>query len=232
MQFSIQPRRTAVMLSLIALVLALTGIALTAYEWHLGVNNTYVVYHATQIFSLTHEGNIPTWYSSLLLFGVAVLSFVIARSTEKPAWGWWGLALLFLYLTLDEAAAIHETFTGPMRRAFDLDGYLHFGWVVVGVPFVLVMAAVFIPFVLRLPRYTQRTITAAAVVYLGGALGIEMISANLWSLNDGTSLLYSAVGTVEELCEMLGAIIMIYGLLHYIQRHIGTVTLVFGKPPA
>jgi hypothetical protein len=223
-------RRFVVALSLMACLLAILGIGFTAYEWSLGVNNTYWAYQASEIFSLTHEGNVPTWFSTLLLVSVAGLSVMIALCQTEARTGWWGLGGLFLYLSIDEAAALHETFTTPLREALNLGGYLYFGWVLVGVPFVLIMALLFLPFVWQLPRRTQITIVIAAMLYLIGALGIEVISANLWYQNDGTSLLYSAIGTVEEFCEMQGVIVLLYGLLHYIEEHIGSVQFVFYPP--
>lgn len=219
--------RFVLTLSVLACLLALLGIGFTAYEWSLGVENTYWAYQASEIFSLTHEGNVPTWFSTLLLVSVAGLSAVIALCQPVNRIGWWGLSWLFLYLSIDEAAALHETFTTPMREALDLGGYLYFGWVVIGVPFVLLMTVLFVPFVWKLPRHTQMSIVIAATIYLTGALGIEVISANLWYQNDGTSLLYSAIGTVEEFFEMQGVIVLLYGLLHYIDRHIGRIQLIF-----
>ena len=220
-------------LVIIAIVLAILGIAITAYEWSLGVNNTYWVLQAGELFNLTHEGNIPTWYSSILLFSSCILAGLIACSKaynkEKWVWHWRAFSLLFLYLTLDEASAIHEIFTAPMREIFGVGGYLHFAWLIVGVPVAIIVGTFFLPFVLHLPRHTKMSTVASAIVYLGGAVVVEAISANVYYLNEGTSLLFTAIGTVEELLEMLGVIILIYGLLTYFENTIDTVSISLGN---
>lgn len=228
------PRRRIVAgLVVIAVTLAVVGIGFTAYEWSLGVNNTYWALQASELFSLNHEGNIPTWFASTLLFSAAVLGVIIAHTQavrqEKWVWHWRAFAVLFTYLTLDEASAIHEIFTSPLREALNTGGYLHFAWLIVGVPFVVLMGILFIPFVLRLPHHTRNSMIVAAFVYLSGAVVVEAISANQYYLNDGTSLLFSAIGTVEELLEMLGVIILLNGLLAYSGRVVGAVTLSIGE---
>jgi hypothetical protein len=41
------------------------------------------------------------------------------------------------------------------------------------------------------------------------------VGANKWYEEGGTSLTFSAIGTVEEFCEMLGLVVFIYALLSY-----------------
>lgn len=224
-------KRIALILWALAALLCILSVALKAYEWQLGVNNTYWVYQINDLFSVDQEGNIATWYNAMLWFIPAVLSLMIAcfHLQQKDRWRfhWLGLALLFFYLTLDEAAAIHETFTVPLRETLSLGGYLYFAWLLVGIPFTLIVIAVFGQFVLALPGWTKLLFVLAGLIYVGGAVGIEAISANEWYLHDGPTLLYSVINAFEEFFEMSGLVILIYALLRYSADHFKEIIVRF-----
>ena len=229
----IRPIRFVLVLTLIALALAVISWAVVAYEWSLGVDNTYWVAEASSLFNVTFEGNVPTWYTSLLMLIAAFLSLLIATYTiqKQLRWRihWVGLMLLFFYLSLDEAAAIHEIFTSPTREAFNTSGYLHFSWILVGVPVAIGIALLFLPFVLNLPAKTRNAFLLAGVIYLLGAVGVETIGANMWYETDGlVTPRYTAVGGVDEFLEMFGVILTIYGLLVYLDTQISNINIQFG----
>lgn len=220
-------KRIPPLLSLISLVLCVLGLSFTAYEWSLDVHNTYWAKQLSEFFNVSYEANLPSWYSAFLLLCAAVLSAVIARRAQQDRRQWTALALLFFYLTLDEAAVIHEMLTTPLRESLHLGGYLYFSWVLVGLPLALIVALLFLPFVRRMPAHTRRSLLAAGLVYLSGAVLVDAIGANLWAANDGVSLLYWAVGTLEEFLEMQGVIIAIYGLLRYLAAAAVTLEIRF-----
>jgi hypothetical protein len=229
--FQLPAKRIALILWAIALLLSILSVALKAYEWSLGVNNTYWVYQINDLLSVDQEGNIPAWYNAMLWFIATILSTIIAQFQfqQENQWRkyWAGLSLLFLYLTLDEASAIHELFTVPLREILNTGAYLYFAWLLVGIPFALLMIAIFGLFVLALPRQTKALFILAGLIFLIGAVGIEAISANEWYLHDGPTLLYSTINAFEEFFEMTGLVILIYGLLSYIASHIQEVNLRF-----
>src|SRR5690606_22420776 len=92
-------------------------------------------------------------------------------------------------------------------------GFLEFGWLLVGIPLVILFGLAYLRFWLHLPGPTRRLFAIAAGLYIGGAIFIESISANFYSQDEGASFRYLAVATVEELCEMLGVVVLIYALL-------------------
>jgi len=85
-------------------------------------------------------------------------------------------------------------------------------------------------FVFQLPASTRTKLLMAAVVYLGGALVVEGISANQWSMDGGMSMRYLAIATIEELMEMIGAVLFIYTMLDTIVQH--NYTFTFESSPA
>jgi hypothetical protein len=231
--FRFSPKAIALVLTVIALILAIVSWAVVAYEWSLGVDNNYWVAEASSLFNVTFEGNVPTWYTTLLFLVGALFSLLITgyalQNQSKWRFHWIGLTLLFLYLSLDEAAAVHEMFTTPTREAFNTTGYLYFSWMLVGIPAAIIVALVFLPFVLSLPQYTRIAFFLAGFVFLIGSVGVETIGAKIWYENGQLATPnYVAVGGVEEFLEMFGVILAIYGLLAYLQSTVGTITLYFG----
>jgi hypothetical protein len=217
----IAPRKIALVLGAISVFLAILSITVKVIEWNAGVNNTYWLFQTVELLDMNLEGNLPTWYTTLLLITCAVLLVIITmviRVTQGEMLFHWGLlSAIFTYLSLDEAAALHERLSIPLEDSLHLSGYLTFGWVVAGIIFVIVVGILYLPFLLRLPARTRWLFILAAVLYVGGAIGIESVSAKQWSLDEGLSLRYSAIGTLEEFCEMLGAVIFIYALLDYLR---------------
>ncbi len=230
MELIISPKRIALALSGFSLYLCLHSIIGKAIEYAVGANSTYFIYHVVRLFNVNRESNIPTWYTSMMLLVCAVLIAAIARTekakSENYIRRWWGLALIFLCLSIDEAAAIHEKLTIPLQESLNLGGYLYFAWVLVGIPLVVVFALTYFTFVLHLPQRTRNLFFLAGLLYIGGALGIELIGANRWYIDDGTSLPYSAIATIEELLEMLGIVVLIYALLSYIASSVESLRIV------
>jgi hypothetical protein len=237
--FTIRPRRIAVILWLIAIGLCLTSITFKAIEWNLRSSN-YAIYSLSGLFNVNRETTIPTFFSALLLLSCAVLLALSTRVAFREhalvrdplRWFWAGLTVIFTYLALDEAAEIHEIFTTPLEENLSLEGHLFFGWVLVGMAFVVIIGIPYSYFIFKLPSKTRLLVIASAAIYIGGALGVEMISANIWYEGEGTSLRYSAVGTLEEFMEMSGIILFSYTLLRHLSHHMSKISLYFGENPA
>ena len=221
---NISPRKVAIVLGSIAILLALQSIyAEYVLSNILGMESDTAPARLLDLFSVNLEESLPTWYSSTNLFVAACLLAWIALGKREQAGSdrrsWAGLALIFLYLSMDEGAAIHESFSGPLQDAFSTSGFLEFGWIILGIPLVILFGTVYFRFWLRLNSPTQPLFAIAGLLYVGGAIGIESISANQYSIDGGSSFLYLAIATLEELCEMLGVVVFIYALLDYLKRH-------------
>ncbi|MCB0034443.1 MAG: hypothetical protein KDE51_10510 [Anaerolineales bacterium] len=219
-EFNLNPRKISLALGLVALYLA-TQSLINEYilENVLGNARGEISSALLDLFSVNAEETIPTWYATLLLFTAAGLLFLIAalkKKKEQPyARHWFGLAAIFLYLSMDEGAVIHEIASDVIEARFETSGYLTFPWVALFVPLVIVFALVYLRFLFHLPANTRYLFTAAGLLYVGGAAGIEVISANVYG-ESGITFTYLAIATVEELCEMLGVVVFIYALLDYI----------------
>ncbi|MEH1834454.1 MAG: hypothetical protein V7L29_20850 [Nostoc sp.] len=204
-------------LSVIVICLTLAGV-LSGYFWL-----SKFPFPASKwfydLFSLNGELNIPAWYSSFsLLFCSALLKAITAIKTKDRYFVYWKtLYLIFFYLSLDEAFSFHEILIIPsLRESLHLNPIFYETWVIPGVILVGVFAFKYLKFLLHLPYNTRYLFLIAAVVYVGGALGMEMVGG-LLRVDFGRRSLIALTGIiVEEFLEMVGIVIFIYALLAYL----------------
>ena len=183
------------------------------------------------------EGNIPTWFSSILLFLCAERAWQVASAARASGdrWHrhWRGLSVIFAYLSLDELVQLHEQVVVPLRESLSLGGALRFAWVVVAVPLVVAFAIVYLRFLMAQPRWTRVAFIVSGVVYVGAAVGMEMIGALVVTAFGFQSLLYSAASGIEEGAEMLGAVLFLGALTVALTRmQHGTPATNATAPPA
>jgi hypothetical protein len=220
------PRRTfAALLSIILLLVALSTIGQVAKH----------AYGHTQLkglvplFYVDLEASVPTWYSSIALLVAAALLAVHAigrwQTNERFAWRWAALAVVFCGLSADEVAMLHEYPIEPLRQALGLSGYLYYGWVLLGALFAIGVAVFFWQPLRTLPLKTQAMLIAAAVIFLGGAVGVEMLSGEWADQHGEENLTYALIVTAEEFCEMLGVAVFITALVADLHQRFGSVEL-------
>jgi hypothetical protein len=183
---------------------------------------------AVPIFSLSYEQNIPTWYSSSLLLACSLLLFLIASATKRAGDPhvnhWRGLALGFLYISLDEVASLHE-YTGWLK----LGGLLYFSWVIPAAVVVIVIGVSYLKFLKHLPGPTRARFLIAGAIYVGGAVGMEL-PLGYWTERHGTNNFgYAAIDWVEESLEILGLTLFLLSLIDYLG--LKRVRLGFATPP-
>jgi hypothetical protein len=173
-----------------------------------------------QQFYVDNEINVPTWYSSTLLLASAFLAGFIAlvdSQNRSRCRRWVGLAAMFVVLSMDETASMHETVNSTLRDAFGFGGVWYFAWLVPGVVAVAVVGFVYLGFVWRLPRRTRRIVVVAGVTFLVGAVGMEMVGG-VWADAHGVeNLRYGLMTSLEEVLEMLGVSLFIYGLMVHLE---------------
>jgi hypothetical protein len=105
-----------------------------------------------------------------------------------------------------------------LRDHFHFSGLLYFAWVV---PYALVLTAfgiLYLPFVWALPPQSRVLFVAAGIVFVSGAMGMELLGGRELERYGGT-LLYAMYYTIEEAMEMGGILLFIYALLDYIATH-------------
>jgi hypothetical protein len=173
------------------------------------------------------EGSIPSWYSGSILLISAVLLLIIAihRHLQQGRFRrqWILLSGIFLIFSLDEIASLHEGVSNFMtQQSIEI---LQLGWTIPAVIFVAVVGLWYTPFILNLPQETRRLFIAAALLYVTGALGLEIVERLLLELYSLQSVLLIAGNHLQDLFEMLGVSVFIYALLNYIRKHMNPLHL-------
>jgi hypothetical protein len=174
-------------------------------------------------FDLNGEGNVPTWYATTMLFLAALMLAYIAAEKQKTrdrfAPNWWFLAAVFVFLSLDEAAGIHDMVDKMLHDHFHPGGVLYYAWVVPWSCAALVVLITSARFLANLPRTTRRAFIIAGVIYVGGAVGIELFEAMLDDVN-GSRVVVAGLVFVEEMMEMAGVAAFVSALAAYIVNYI------------
>ena len=132
---------------------------------------------------------------------------------------------MFAYLTADEYLHLHEMLTAPMRRLLHVDGLLHYAWVVPYAFIGIVLLFTLWSFLRRLPRRVVRNMLIAGAVYVGGAMGLEMVGGKVDTLFGAHSLALVLLSTVEEGLEMVALTLFIGVLIDYLRGHRPDTTL-------
>jgi hypothetical protein len=185
------------------------------------------------MMSLDGENNIPALFSTALLCSAALLLLLVAmlarRERSADTSKWMILSAGFALMALDEALALHEHLIEPMRALLGGErlGIFFFAWVIPAILLVGALAVFFLPFLFRLPRPTAIAFVAAGAIYVGGALGVELIEG-WWREGHGhRNLVYHALVSTEEGMEMVGVIIFIRALLVHLAAQFGEVRFDF-----
>jgi hypothetical protein len=203
---------------LLGLLIAFEAILVAAYLVPVLSSPTYT---SLALFDLDSESSIPVWFSAVQLFAIAAgclaLGDLALRYGSPHAWFPLLAATAFCYLSVDEAAAIHEKIT---RHTSHIGWVPRFRggygtWVFVYVPLLLVGIAACLRPIKSWVRHhagPTRWFVTGGAVFFGGAVGLEVASyvseVGLWSKR-----LHRLQIAAEELLEMLGASLMLFGVL-------------------
>lgn len=197
----------------VLVILSLTGLIGVYYQFFLNYR---------RLVEMEQEQSIPTWFAGFLLFVLAILAGLIAHEHQQKAKPyaryWFLLSILFLGMSLDEIATLHEKLI--MLRVFiNGDGLFFFSWVIVGLIFIVVFVGLFWRFVAHLPAQVRRWFIIGFTIFFAGAVGVEMLGGWLRSTYPDAITEYLLLTVVEETMEKAGAILLIYALLLYLRDH-------------
>lgn len=176
-----------------------------------------------RIFELGAEDNIPTHFSALLiLLSALLLTFIFFAEKKVDSWSksyWLILALGFFFMAGDEAYQVHEKLIDPVQNMLSAErfGIFYFAWVIPYFILVLTLGIYFFRFLKNISPQTRNYFLAAATLYLGGAIGVELIGGFYFELHGPDNFTYNMIQTVEESLEITGLIIFVWALLKMIE---------------
>ena len=227
MEVTVHQTRVQRFLIDIIAVVALAGLAVEIAQNSLGLDDPYDL---VDLFSLSYEANVPTWLSASMHATSAILLALVAsgkRQIGAPfVRHWWGLSIVFAYISIDEFVTLHE----GMNAWFDLSGALYFGWVIPATILVSVFVLSYWRFLAHLPWITRFRFIRAGAVFVGGAMGVELILGYWTDLHGSDNLGYALIDWVEETMEMAGVGLFISALVAVLANQTGQVRLIAGPP--
>ncbi len=161
-------------------------------------------------FHLDKEANIPTWYSTILLFAVSFSSYLIYYFQnkipgEKKRFSkfWLNFSLVYCFFSLDEAARIHELidkmisvkwiyFFAPFAAAFFIYCFIYFSTVNPG------------------NKILRNWMIGGLIIYALGGMGFEAIDHIFRPL---PPLIQNLEYAFEEGLEMIGTSMVLTGCI-------------------
>jgi len=209
---------TAIILLSVTGILAIAHISLNLMPW---ITQHREIWRLVKIFDLTYERNIPAIFSTFLL---VCASFLLGRIAYRKfqvkdhfSLHWPILSLIFILLALDEFQEIHEGIDDLIKNTFNSETLFAQNWVYSGLIIITLFSLFYWKFFTHLPSFTRRGIFLSGVIYVGSALGLEIIGSAYVETYGLLEFPYLFLTTLEETLEMIGIIIFIYTLMAYLE---------------
>ena len=168
-------------------------------------------------FNPSAEQTVGAWLTASVLLACGLLLFAVAAGarTAGGRYGgrWRALGAIFVFLSADEAIALHEQLGDWIAGRIRTGGPFLWAWVIPYAAFALAVAAAYLPLLRDLPRADRRRFLAAGALYVGGALVLEMVQAGITDARDRGGGPVAVLALGEEAAELVGAILFLHALL-------------------
>jgi hypothetical protein len=214
----LQPKKIFFFLGFITILLVLMSIVAQYAKYQFGFPTEFA-----SEFYLEAEDNLPTFFSTVILSLSSLLLGIIGalKKNERDRFSlhWLSLSVIFLCVSIGEATGLHERLSSLISDLLGGPGWSIFNRVILGIAIVLVISISYLRFLLHLPYEIKRLFFLAVTLYLGGAIGLELIGWMYYDFPGGQNLTYSIISTLEEAFEMTGTLVFIYAQLIYISRY-------------
>lgn len=136
------------------------------------------------------------------------------------------MSIIFAYISIDEFVTLHE----EMNSWFSLSGALYFGWVIPASIMVSIFGLSYSRFLLHLPSITRFRFIRAGAIFVGSAMGVELILGSRTDIYGSHNVGYAVIDWVEEAMEMTGAGLFLSALVAVLADQTGQVRLIAGPP--
>ena len=202
-----------------AAVLWLASVAQDAYALRTGAWDPA---NRIWLLDVDFEQGLFTWMSVLSLYTAGVILLLIgaspAHGTLRERGPWLLLGFMFLALSADDHVGIHEKLSALLSRTTGGgSGLFYFAWAAPAGLLCLAGLLWFLPFLSRLPRRVFALMLLSAALFLGGAVGLEMVAGAAAEASGVFSAPYRIVTNIEEACELFGVLLFIHALLLFVE---------------
>ena len=250
---SLAPKQLGWLLAVTGVFLFLVNLAMNVYGHYYDGDQIWPV---SRQFDFSEEGNFANWYQSMTLLFCSVLLLANAAVVNRGApfrKHWIGLSVVFLLVSIDEAAQVHETTVSPLLALLkphreeaksegksdpksaakpeaktpvksapagadapapnaESEGSSKILWISLYAAIFAVLVLIYLKFFFRLAFNVQVFFVLAAVLYIGGAVGMEFVYKHLTLTHSESSLICQFTSACGELGEMLGVAAFVYAL--------------------
>ncbi|NEO41398.1 MAG: hypothetical protein F6J90_35770 [Moorea sp. SIOASIH] len=178
------------------------------------LNTLFKVYH----FNLAGEMNIAVWWSSILLFIAAFLSYENFVSEKRRGYStsWLIISSVMLLLSLDEIGSIHEV--------LQEDSWSNY------IPFALVGIILLTYSLLKL--FSQQNTRKSVILILSGFIlfGSVVFQEYIEVTTEWSDSLLGIRAAIEEGSELLGTLLCLFGITIQSQKHNDSDSLISWLP--
>ena len=212
MDIKIDPRKATRYLLVLAIGFALTQAAGQLISVHSGL----II--GLSLFNPDRWQSVSRCYSVILLLLCSALFLAIAAARRKDGVNsflpWFGLALGFLSFAITKETGIHENLAALIRSSLGISKLQFYAWAygIFLIIFILLYRKVFC----NLPRKTLFSLAIGGSAFVVGAFGLDILVAYLGNSYGHRAVAYIGLATLEDGLEMIGTIVLIYGLLLYV----------------
>jgi hypothetical protein len=157
-----------------------------------------------RLLDLDLEGNLPTWLSSIQFFGVALCAALLSQYVSgRRAVAWRGFALLFVFLSIDESAQIHEHIVDRVATSPEGDAWF---WPVFYIPIGVAVLVALWAVLDDIRLYAGSALPAVlSLGLLGAAVGLDAAATQFVE----EPWLFEPELVLEEGAELLGTAVLI-----------------------
>lgn len=220
--FNVTPKNLTALLIKIILFLFIADIV----SLILRVEGYRTAFGFARLFDFDTEFNAPSLYSSLaILLCAFLLRFIYLdekkKIDKKEAVHWLILSYIFIYLSVDELLSLHEHIGEIFHSLSGFSGGLNDSrmWIIPYAVLLLLFLLFFMRFFLKLPFATKVAFFIAGVIYVAGAVGVELFGGQFILAHRRGILVYNLISIGEELLEMIGIVLFARALVSYIAKN-------------
>lgn len=207
----IQPDAERLLKRVFRLFLGAAILLLAVYEIHYLLGNPFETVRV--LFDINGGANIVAWFSSILFFSIGLVFLCVRMVMGKcPGSGlFMALGIGFIYLSMDEAAVIHEKIAGILKQIPWVPRFQEGRgiWITVygllGVWFFIVFKTSMVLVSRQVPRSAMIFISGAGIFLLGG---VVLQVCNYYHLFE---TFYGMGSLFEEAAKLAGGSFMLLG---------------------
>lgn len=162
------------------------------------------------LINLDSENALGEWWSVLQLTLAAILVAINGMAEPSRRWKpyWFVFAGMFVFLSIDESAQVHEHVMRWLPPHTDL---LLFSWIIPYGVLTLAFGFFYVPFVLALPRHIRSRVILAGGLYVAAAMGMEAVGGHCATIRSQSCWQLEIIA--EESGETIALTVFVLALL-------------------